>query len=276
MKIRLDAGVEMDLLSPDEFSKGLEAHNRSWFEEMAAGVKHLSLPLASAVPAAGAVSIGASVQPDGTIIGPREGYVWSLERITVSGLKTGDTVQLWKSSLGMERLLATLTPPPSANRAVGGLWGVFLAGAAGGVTLPNTYAYLTGFDVTTDEPVANVTSVVTAAAGASFFTYDMVQNAVGGGLLQVRYPLPGISVGAAGATVAVAATVGGAAGNINVYGAGGVGMSATWTPSSRAPFLRPGETLIVTGTGLLTTDRVFVSGEAIEVPGPKIWKLLGA
>lgn len=276
MKFRLDAGVELDLVTPSELKDAFTSHNRGWFEEMAAGVKHLSLPLASQVPVAGTVQIGAMIQPDGPILGPRQGYVWALERVTVAGLKTGDTVQLWRSSLGFERLLATLTPPPSANRAVGGLWGAFLAGAAGSVTIPNTYAYLTGFDLTTDEPAANVTSVVTAAAGASFFTYDLIQNAVGGGLLQVRFPAPGLSVGAAGGTVAIAATAGGAAGNINAYGSGTTGVSATWTPSGRAPILHPGESLIVTGTALSTTDRVYVSGEAIEVPGPKIWKLLGA
>lgn len=274
MKIKLDVGAELDLLSPGEYKDGLESLNRTWFEEMGRGLKHIRF-MTHATVTAGAFAVGAPLQPDGQLLGPREGFVWSVDRITVSGLATGDTVRLWRNGNQLHQLIDTLTPNPNANGVVGGLWGAFGAGLAGAVAIPLTYAYVTGFDVTTAIPAAPpIPSVVTAAIGASFYTYDFIQTA-NGGLLQVRYPAPGISIGPAGpSTVAIGVAAGGAAGNINVYGSGMRGISATYRAPNHGTILHPGETLVVTGGGLTDVGPVYVTGDIIEAPGPMIWKLI--
>lgn len=62
----------------------------------------------------------------------------------------------------------------------------------------------------------------------------------------------------------------------------GVGRFVAWiafqpgvyTPGSQGLILKPGDTLAISGTGLAATGEIRVTGEAITVPGPLMWKLL--
>lgn len=155
-KIKLEIGAELDVLNSGELAKGLGESQASWFRELARGLKVIRFPQPlRAVPSGGVISIGGDAA-DANQLGPREGFVWMVQRISVFGDQTTDTVQLFR--------------------------------------------------------------------GSEFIT---------------RIPL----------------------------------TTGSFSPGSHALLLHPGELLKVTGTGL-TSASITVAGEAIEAPGPMLWKLL--
>lgn len=95
MKTRLRLDAEIDLLNKDELAA--ELHKASdWEREAAFGLRHMALPNMSGTVAGGSVLIGGS-QPDQPIIGPRSGWCWKVERISVYGIAgTTDFLELFK------------------------------------------------------------------------------------------------------------------------------------------------------------------------------------
>lgn len=52
------------------------------------------------------------------------------------------------------------------------------------------------------------------------------------------------------------------------------GRPGVYNPGSGGFILKPGDTIGITGTGLTATGEIRVTGEAISVPGPLMWKIL--
>lgn len=82
MKAKLQAGMELDLLSKAEVAEVLTEARASWQKEIARGVRFRSFSSVATV-AGGVWSIGAAAGVDQ--LGPREGFIWSVTRIAVSG-----------------------------------------------------------------------------------------------------------------------------------------------------------------------------------------------
>lgn len=73
MKMKLHAGAELDLLSPDEFRREL----RSWSAEISRGARFLRRPWV----ATGNGAAGLQIKGEG----PAEGFIWAVTRLSVSG-----------------------------------------------------------------------------------------------------------------------------------------------------------------------------------------------
>lgn len=94
-KVKLALGAELDLLSQDELDKTLGKHG-GWEREAAFGLRHANLPrLAGAVSGSGVLALGGD-QPDGVTVGPSSGFYWSVKRLSVDGLQTGESVKVYK------------------------------------------------------------------------------------------------------------------------------------------------------------------------------------
>jgi hypothetical protein len=159
-KVKLEIGAELDLLAPKDLRAELDQSAAGWFRELARGLKVIRFPQPlTATVSGGAVTIGAE-QPDAPPLGPRQGFVWMIQRISVWGDQSTDDILLYRGS-------------DSANQFI--------------------------------------------------------------------------------ARISLATGI--------------------FTPGSKALLLHPGEQLLFTGTGLTSTS-ITVNGEAIEAPGPMIWKLL--
>lgn len=104
-KVRLDIGAEVDFLTKGELDDSLEKQDerraKAAERERLSGVKYFRLPRLFATPASGTVVLGQAWSANGTsqvytdqICGPNQGYVWSIRRISVTGLGTGNSPDL--------------------------------------------------------------------------------------------------------------------------------------------------------------------------------------
>jgi len=95
MKTRLRLDAELDLLNKDELAAELDKAS-NWERQAAFGLKHMALPNMSGTVSGAAVTIGGS-QPDQPIVGPKAGWVWKVERVSVYGIAgTTDYLELYK------------------------------------------------------------------------------------------------------------------------------------------------------------------------------------
>jgi hypothetical protein len=92
-KFRIQAGAELDLLTPKEFKDELGAAFKSWREEMARGGVFKQLQLSGTTDAAGALVMGGDLVEQGA--GPGPGFMWSVRRLYVYGMADGDTVTVY-------------------------------------------------------------------------------------------------------------------------------------------------------------------------------------
>lgn len=87
MLTKFDIGAPIDTLTRGELSDELANHAQEWFRQLARGVKYLRFGPVAATIANSAFTLTGST----TGLGPREGFVWSIRRVTVWGLTTGVT-----------------------------------------------------------------------------------------------------------------------------------------------------------------------------------------
>lgn len=103
-KVKLDVGATIDFLNKDELDGIMGKYHREAQEIERAkltGIKWMRLPRLYATPASGTVVLGEVWSANGTaqpytdqIAGPNQGYVWSVRRLSVSGLGTGNSPDL--------------------------------------------------------------------------------------------------------------------------------------------------------------------------------------
>jgi hypothetical protein len=95
-KVRLELGAEFDLLTKSEMADVLAGHG-TWEREAAFGLKDIRLPRMTGVIDGGDVAIGGDAAPGVAPCGPRQGWCWKVERISVSGIAgTSDFLTIWQ------------------------------------------------------------------------------------------------------------------------------------------------------------------------------------
>lgn len=89
-KMRLELGAEIDIMSPDDMDGLMEkqraiedARERTRF----AGMSWSKLPKLQGTASGGVLLLGQGAN----VAGPRDGYIWALRRIVISGLTSGST-----------------------------------------------------------------------------------------------------------------------------------------------------------------------------------------
>jgi hypothetical protein len=110
-KFKINAGVDIETATPAEVKGLVDASQQAWFHEMARGMKQL-YPAAAAAVSSGALDlVGANAQGDP--LWPDQGMCWRVNRLTVSGLGTGDSLSLWRIPEG--GVAASPGPQPGAR-----------------------------------------------------------------------------------------------------------------------------------------------------------------
>lgn len=97
MKTVLEYGAEINTLDSGEMEAILARQAQDWFRNYARGVKYLRFPPHGAQVTNSAVSYDGSIDANA---GPREGYVWSIRRLTAWGLSNGaspDVINLYRN-----------------------------------------------------------------------------------------------------------------------------------------------------------------------------------
>lgn len=98
MKVKLEAGASLDLLTKDEVGEVL----RSWHEQVRAGVKY---PLFAAQ---GIVRADNSFTIEGDALGPGESFMWDVRRLAIGG-DTLTNVNVYINEASPARRVCALT-----------------------------------------------------------------------------------------------------------------------------------------------------------------------
>jgi hypothetical protein len=106
-KVRLELGAELDLLTKNELADALH-HAGEWQRQAAFGLRHMELPVMHGTPSGGTLTLLGG-QGNGPYVGPRQGYYWRIERVSIYGLATGDSMNLFKSDPSSGRFVTTIT-----------------------------------------------------------------------------------------------------------------------------------------------------------------------
>lgn len=108
-EFKLSAGASIDLLTKHELDDSLRASAAAEWIERGRGVKHLArIPVLSATIASSAVTIPAT--GDLTECGPRQGYAWTVRRLSIDGLTTAaDVVAVYKNEVAGRSRVAQFT-----------------------------------------------------------------------------------------------------------------------------------------------------------------------
>ncbi len=88
MKTVLELGAPIETLTRDELDGALDVQTQKYFQQYARGMKYLRTSPAVAPISGAAFSFDGS---SGAGHGPREGFVWTIRRLLVTGLATGTT-----------------------------------------------------------------------------------------------------------------------------------------------------------------------------------------
>lgn len=91
MRSTLELGAQLDTLDRGELRSELAAHAQERYQQFARGIKYLRFGPFTTPIASNAFSLDGTGAGQNRSIGPREGFIWSVRRITVTGLTTGTT-----------------------------------------------------------------------------------------------------------------------------------------------------------------------------------------
>lgn len=104
--VEMKQGAKFNFLDHDELKSALSNHTASWFREMARGLKHMVLPAQLGTVVSTAVAIPSlGNQP----VGPQPGFVWAIQRLSVTGLATNDVLGIYRNTVDPMNYLGQLT-----------------------------------------------------------------------------------------------------------------------------------------------------------------------
>lgn len=105
MRFKIQAGGTIDVATREEVRQEIEAASASWFAEVARGDRFVRFAVEGDPAGGGNTLIGEYAHDR---IGPREGFVWSLKRLSVTGYDpAADSLRLYA---GSESDSATIIP----------------------------------------------------------------------------------------------------------------------------------------------------------------------
>lgn len=83
MKVKIQAGAELDTISPEEMRKELELFGKSWFSEISKGDRYKRISASVQADSSGDFALGGSSALGG-YLGPAEGFIWSVKRLMLA------------------------------------------------------------------------------------------------------------------------------------------------------------------------------------------------
>lgn len=104
--VEFKPGAKFNFLDHHELGAALNNHTASWFKEMARGLKHMQLPVQLGSVSSNNVAIPAV---GGEAVGPRPGFIWAVQRLSVTGLSTNDVLGVYRNSADPMNFVGTVT-----------------------------------------------------------------------------------------------------------------------------------------------------------------------
>ena len=109
MKVEIQAGAKLDILSPAELDDRMAGFRQSWMTELARGVKFRNPSQQFIFPGAvGAWTIGLVGVPNDPPRGPRLGFIWSVTSLALSGAGLNaagtDLTSIYRSEVSPSKL----------------------------------------------------------------------------------------------------------------------------------------------------------------------------
>lgn len=98
-------GSSVDLLNRRELADELDKQTADWFQERARGLTTALFSTVGTISAGSVLLPSSSEQP----IGPRQGFAWSVQRISVQGIGGTDTIKIYKGTQNDARFIDQLT-----------------------------------------------------------------------------------------------------------------------------------------------------------------------
>lgn len=103
-KVNLQLGATLETLTKGELEHTLGQRDARARAD-AVGFKIMDFPAMRGNIANGAITLGGD-QPDQSLVGPKQGMLWAVHRVSVLNLASTDTVQLYK---GSNRFICNIT-----------------------------------------------------------------------------------------------------------------------------------------------------------------------
>lgn len=104
MKVKIQAGAELDMITESEMRKVLSDFGASWRAEAAMGIKFPRFTVQGTI-VGGNLDIGGD-SLTGDLLGPDPGFVWDVRRIRITGLNTADVVSIFINDPNPSQLVA--------------------------------------------------------------------------------------------------------------------------------------------------------------------------
>jgi hypothetical protein len=248
-KYELRVGGHIDVVNKDELWTALSDQAKMLIAE-SQGVKHIDFT-ATATIVGGSVTIPSATpgnvgQLQIPFLGPEDGFYWSLQRVTVDGLTKYNAAQTVNTPAVPASTVAQQNGysfPVNVTISGGTLTAVVVNGVTVGTT-DGTYIVPAAGTISVTYSVAP-TWAWAAAPGTNLPTYNTDYLVVYKNF---------------------------AAGYNRLFS---LSAAEEWEfPGSHAGMLKPGDVLIVTGSGLTSTGTLTLSGEALSVPAEMVYKLV--
>ena len=97
---------QINVLNKDELREALDKQTIDWFQEQARGLTTARFD-GQGLISAGAVTIPAVGSPNR--MGPKMGFAWTVQRISVFGLATNDSLNIYRGSITPHNFIGTIT-----------------------------------------------------------------------------------------------------------------------------------------------------------------------
>lgn len=106
---KLKANESVDLLNSAELDASLSNHlnetTKTWFQEMARGFSTARF-FATGVPVGNTITLPS---PGAAQVGPSAGFAWAVQRISVQGLTSADSIQIYRNSVSPMNFIGNVT-----------------------------------------------------------------------------------------------------------------------------------------------------------------------
>lgn len=140
MEATINAGVKVDFATPREVRDIVSGELASWRAELARGTRYRHPGSQAAASGAGALALGGGSDQ----LGPLEGFVWAVTRITVTGLGAAEVINGYINDttpiLGVGAFTATVNTIIYGQRGLILNSGDKLVFAGAGLTAARNYA----------------------------------------------------------------------------------------------------------------------------------------
>lgn len=117
-KVQLTLGAEIDMLNAGELSAGLEKQSviESQREmERLRGISYMRMPQLQGTAVAGVLLLPTGGGQQQQSAGPRDGYVWTIKRLMVTGLAAGDVVGIYADTTSSQPLWTLSAANPNST-----------------------------------------------------------------------------------------------------------------------------------------------------------------